>query len=46
MRQKYYSEASGLLFLLDAADEQRLEEACSAFRTFRELHHFLVSLLA
>lgn len=34
-RQKYYSEASGLLFLLDAADEQRLEEACSAFRTFR-----------
>jgi hypothetical protein len=33
-RQKYYSEASGLLFLLDAADEKRLEEACSAFRTF------------
>jgi hypothetical protein len=30
--QKYYSEASGLLFLLDAADEKRLEEACSAFR--------------
>lgn len=30
---KYYSEASGLLFLLDAADEKRLEEACSAFQS-------------
>ena len=31
--QKYYSEANGLLFLLDASDEKRLDEACAAFRT-------------
>jgi len=39
---KYYSEANGVIFLLDAADEQRLEEACNAFQSVMDDEQLLV----